>query len=385
MTGVVALARDLCDALVAFDPEVFSGEDCAVLAEQLAVAEKACAAARVRAAGRASSCGAHRARGFDEPADWLAQASGSSTGSARSALGTAAALDRCPDTKAALVRGELSLAQAEVVLRAQAASPGSESALLGLARRADLAKLTDEGRRIRLASFDVDQLHDRQHRARRWRHWRDDTGMVNMAGALPPEVGVPLANRLEAETDRIRRAARREGEAEPRAAHMADALVKLASGQGHSKALGTDLVVVCDLRAWRRGRAESGEVCHLIGGGPLPVSMAKDLAVDAFLKAVVHDGARIQTVAHLGRHIPAELRTALDLGAPPGLEGVSCVEEGCGRRYGLEWDHVDPLANGGQTTFDNLQCRCWAHHRAKTERDRAAGLLGTGRGGRPPP
>ena len=123
----------------------------------------------------------------------------------------------------------------------------------------------------------------------------------------------------------------------------------------------------------------------MIGGGPVPVSVAKDLATDAFLKAVIHDGKQIQTVAHFGRRIPAELRTALDLGSPPKLEGVSCAEEGCGRRYGLEWDHVDPLAHGGVTSYENLQAACWPHHRAKTERDREAGLLGRAGGRRAPP
>ena len=384
MASVSELAEALRDALASFDPEVFSGEDCALLAERLALTEKACAAARVRAAGRASACGAHRSRGFADAAAWLARVSGSSASEARSALGTAAGLARCPETTQALARGELSLAQAEVIVGTEVACEGNEAQLVDLARRSALVLLRDEARRRRLASFDPEELHARQHRARTWRHWRDDTGMVNMAGALPPEVGVPLANRLEAETDRIRRASRNQGDQEPRAAHMADALVKLASGRG-SQTRGADVVVVCDLRAWRRGRAGPGEVCHVVGGGPVPVSLAKKLGTDAFLKAVVHDGVRIETVAHLGRHIPAELRTALELGSPPGLEGVSCVEEGCGRRYGLEWDHVDPLANGGVTSFANLQPSCWSHHRSKTERDRAAGLLGAGGRGRPPP
>ncbi|HKR49917.1 MAG TPA: HNH endonuclease [Pseudonocardiaceae bacterium] len=41
----------------------------------------------------------------------------------------------------------------------------------------------------------------------------------------------------------------------------------------------------------------------------------------------------------------------------------------------LERDHVDPCANGGQTTFENLASPCWPHHRTKTDRDRKAGLL----------
>jgi hypothetical protein len=78
----------------------------------------------------------------------------------------------------------------------------------------------------------------------------------------------------------------------------------------------------------------------------------------------------------------AELRTALALGPAPGFDGAVCVDEGCGRRHDLEWDHVDPVANGGLTTYENLVPRCRPHHWAKTERDRAAGLLD---GGRAPP
>ena len=88
-------------------------------------------------------------------------------------------------------------------------------------------------------------------------------------------------------------------------------------------------------------------------------------------------------MVHWGRHIPAEIRTAPELGAPPGFDGAVCVEPGCGRRHGLEWDHVDPVANRGPTAYWNLAARCWPHHHDKTDRDRAAGPLGAGRIGSP--
>jgi 5-methylcytosine-specific restriction endonuclease McrA len=51
----------------------------------------------------------------------------------------------------------------------------------------------------------------------------------------------------------------------------------------------------------------------------------------------------------------------------------------------LEWDHVDPRANGGPTSFVNLEPLCWPHHQEKTERDRKAGLLQpVGQGPDPP-
>ena len=379
--GLGDAARELRRALAGFDPALVSGETAAALAEDLARTAKACEAAAVRAAARASECQGHKFRGYADARDWMARISGSSSGRARRALELAATLESCPATTAALASGELSIDQAGEITRTEASCPGTEAELVDLARRSSLGALVDEGRRRRLAALDPDDLHRRQHRSRSLRTWRDELGMVRLVGALAPDVGIAVVNRLERETDRIRRAARRDRDDSPRSAHAADALVKLMSGQG--TAGGTDLVVVCDLGAWRRGHAHPGEACHVIGGGPVPVATAKVLGADAFLKAVIHDGVKVDTVAHIGRHIPAELRTALDLGVPPHFEGRRCVEEGCGRRYGLEYDHVNPLANGGQTCLANLAARCWPHHRAKTDRDRAAGRL-TGEGRAPP-
>jgi hypothetical protein len=83
------------------------------------------------------------------------------------------------------------------------------------------------------------------------------------------------------------------------------------------------------------------------------------------LKAVLHDGVAIHTVKHLGRHFPAELRTALDLGPVPAFTGAQCAD--CGSRFGLEYDHVNPVANKGETSYENVETRCWEDHKAKTE------------------
>ena len=144
------------------------------------------------------------------------------------------------------------------------------------------------------------------------------------------------------------------GETEDRAAYAADAFARMVTGQGKGRAARADVVFACDYRAYQRGHAHEGEVCHIIGGGPVPVSVVREIAKDAFLKVAFHDGVEIQQVAHFGRHRPAELETALGLGAPPDFAGVTCCEPGCERRYGLEWDHVDPVANEGPTSFENL-------------------------------
>src|SRR2546428_14190975 len=138
--------------------------------------------------------------------------------------------------------------------------------------------------------------------AREFKSWKDELGMIRFRGALPPDVGVPFINRLDKETDRQWRAARREGRREARSVLAADAFVKLTSAAaaeaGRSKARSADLVLVCDLNAYRRGHAHEGEACHIVGGGPIPVSVARELEKDAFLKVVLHDGVNVHTVAH---------------------------------------------------------------------------------------
>ncbi len=397
---LVGLMRVLRAALVDYQPDGWSGEDCAVLAEELATTEKVCAAARVRAAGRAGACGAHKERGFADVADWLARASGSTAGSAKAALDTAAALESQPEAKAALDSGELSMAQARELVKAEAECPGSTADLLDVAKSESLRSLKEEARDRRVRAIDPEELHRMQHAAMHARHWRTRLGNVAITMELPPEFGVPITNRLDAETDRLWQESRREANrqqsaesgalfdgrasaseaargdaAQRRSALAAQAFLRMLEHGGKGKAHQADLVIVCDLRAYRRGYAEEGEACHIVGGGPIPVPLAQELGRDAFLKAVIHDCVNIHTIAHFGRRYPAVLRTALMLGAPPEFEGPVCSEPSCDRRHHLERDHIDPCANGGQTSYTNLASPCWPHHRVKTERDRKAGLL----------
>jgi Domain of unknown function (DUF222)/HNH endonuclease len=383
LDAIEKVAGHLQNELADFNPALLSGPQCAAVVETLATTEKACAAARALAAARAVSLGAHRAEGFADGPEWLARQMGSTSGEARLALDTATSIGSCPEAKQALVAGELSLAQAHEIARSQPELPGAEHELVDLARRSGLTAVRDAVRDRVLQQSDPAQLYESQRRKRDFRHWRDRDGMVRCAVAFTPDVGVPIINRLEVEAERLRTAARRTGAQEPFPACMSDALAALLTGPGPGasskrRPVRAELVLVCDLDAYRRGHAHAGEACQVQGGGPVPVQRVRQLSEDAFIKAVLHDGVRIGIVKHFGRHISAELRTALELGTLPGFDGAVCAEPGCGRRYGLEWDHIDPVAHGGPTSYQNLQPRCWPHHRDKTERDRAAGLLARG-------
>lgn len=411
MSGAVRQAATaLRRALAGLEAGTYSASDCATLAEELAATANACSAASVLLGARAATLGAHKARGFVDPASWMAHHAGTTTRQARQAMETAKGLEAVPDTKDALLAGEVSLSQAQEIAQSEKETPGGEADLLDEAKKGDLSSLREATRERTFSQTPASALHRNQHRARFLRHWQDRLGMVRFEGALPPESGVPLMNRLEQRANRRRHRQREKGSPERFEAYLADALassvlappgpaVSSASAGANAGPTGevadqdsscqdpphhdgedpeprprTELVIVCDLFAWRRGHTHPGEVCHVVGGGPIPVDLAKDLGRDAFLKAVLHDGVNVHTISHFGRRRPAALQTALDLGPAPEFTGRACVD--CGRRCGLEYDHTDPVNNRGPTSYENLKPRCYLDHREKTERDRKSGLLG---------
>ncbi len=69
MSALTRLVDELLRELIAFDPLLWSGSDCAVLAERLARAGKACETASARAAVRASECG----KVMERPDEFLAR------------------------------------------------------------------------------------------------------------------------------------------------------------------------------------------------------------------------------------------------------------------------------------------------------------------------
>ena len=108
--------------------------------------------------------------------------------------------------------------------------------------------------------------------------------------------------------------------------------------------------------AYERGWTERWERCELEGIGPVPVGVARRLAADCILKAVVTDGVDVTRVAHIGRSIPAHLRTAVE------TRDRVCVIAGCEVDRHLEIDHNEPVAIRGPTSLENLGRVCHHHH-----------------------
>ena len=115
-----------------------------------------------------------------------------------------------------------------------------------------------------------------------------------------------------------------------------------------------------DLSALLRGSVEPGERCEIDDQGPIPVAMARSLTNDCYLRLVFHRAGDIKAISHPGRTINATLRTALV------YRDRTCVVPGCLVPYGLEIDHVIPMAEGGPTKLENLALLCHHHHFLKT-------------------
>jgi hypothetical protein len=380
--AVLDAAAVLLEELGRFEPGELTGSDCARVVGVLVRAKNACAAVIAMAGHRAVESGVAQSTGFKDGAAWLASQAGSTPGQARQELDAAGRLDRLPETKAAFVAGEISPSQMVEIAQSDAETPGVEHILLGVARDGDLSKLREKSRLEKQARTPVEDLHEQQQRSRYFRHWKDRLGMTCFQGALPPEMGVPFVNRIEAGTPRARTKARQgrpEAPQEKWEHYAADALIEMFSDRGAPRrGPRAEVIYVISLEAYRRGhvRSEDGEVCHILGGGPVPVDVVREIEKDAAAKLVLYDGVDILKVKHLGRHRPAELETALLLGPVPEFTGRQCDHPDCGSRFGLQFDHIDPVANDGPTTYQNLQALCYTHHQKKTDQDRKAGLLG---------
>ena len=137
------------------------------------------------------------------------------------------------------------------------------------------------------------------------------------------------------------------------------------------------VVVRVDLAALLRGELEGEERCEIDGQGPIPVAMARSLTNDAYLRLIFHRAGDIQAISHRGRTINATLRTALV------YRDRTCVVPGCHVPYGLEIDHVVPMAEGGPTKLENLALLCHHHHFLKTFEGWTLTRTGTDREGTP--
>ncbi len=351
-------ARDALEGVARdFDASMLTGDDARQAVAELGVIRRLTDALLAKAAKRVLD----RSPKSENAAEVIAASLGVSPGEVRAAIGTAAQLEQLPATDAAVRAGRLSPAQAKMIARAASKNPGAEQELLAAAE-SGLVPLKDACIRARAKVEDPDARRKRHHRERELRMWTDTDGMVAGRFRLSPEIGSQIKAKIDAEVQRIFRA-RKGGEHEPHNAYAADAFAAFVlnpSEPGATRDPNATVHVIIDHAALVRGNTADGELCEIPGVGPVNVNWVRELLGSAFLTAIVKRGKDILTVAHFGRHIPAELQTALI------VNGRECKVEGCYNRGYLERDHAHDHAKGGATSLENVDWLCGREHRLKS-------------------
>jgi hypothetical protein len=409
LTTLKSVADTLRSEIAGFEPELMSGSDAAQVLEAFAELEKLAAAGKLLAARRVESSNIWRKTGHRSAAAHVAEATGTGLGPAITALEAARQLGSLPATDEAMRDGRLSESQIKEIAGAAAVQPDAEQELVDAAGKQPMSVLKLRCRRVKATGPDQAATYRAIHKGRYLRNWTDADGAMRFDARLTPDEGARLAAAVKDETDRLVGETRRAGVDEPRKALAVDALVRLACGGGRSGAApgsvpgsghshrapgsgadsdtGSDtdadadantapktpgssepapsgpttmVHVRVDHAALLRGHLEGGEICEIPGVGPIPVEVARRLAVDSILSVLVTDGVDVTVVAHAGRTIPASVRRAL-------LErDQTCAVPGCDIREALEIDHIHPVAEGGLTTLSNLVRLCHWHHYLKT-------------------
>jgi hypothetical protein len=329
-------------------------------------------------AKRVAETSAHAANGDRNAATTVARVLGVGAGEVRSAIDTAEKLEHLPLTDAAVRAGKLSAHEARMIAGAATVNPEAERALL-VAAEHGLVPLQDACIAARARVEVPEERAQRQHAARRLRMWTDDDGMVAGHFRLTPEIGGQIKVALDGAVQRTFRARRARTEHEPHEAYAADALATFILGRAARTAPGgsteaasdhetgpmpahvqATVHIVIDHGTLVLGDLVDGGVCEIPGVGPVSVEWVRELLGSAFLTAIIKNGKDIVTVAHLGRHVPAEIQTALV------VSGRECDVAACNHRGYLERDHTNDYAHGGPTAFWNLGWLCYRHHRLKS-------------------
>ena len=387
MFDSLASARNVLDEIArGFDASSLSPQAALRVVDELGVIRRVVDGMTAKAAKRAVDGDAHV--GFAAKA--VAHTLGVATGEVRAAIETATLLESLPATDRAVREGLLSARAAQMIAYAATHNPRAEADLLDVADRG-LVPLRDACVAARAAVEDPAGRSARQRKLREWAMGPDGDGMLAGRFRFTPEVGGFLKSAIETQQQRIYRN-HKSGEHESLAAYAADAVADLILGTATAAApdaeidpgaptlddttsvtpvttadatpitKGVDAVVhiVIDHGTVIRGGTADGEVCEIPGVGPVDVNWVKELLGSAFLTVVIKKGKDILTVAHLGRHVPAEVMTALL------VSGRECDIEGCNNRGYLERDHAHDHAQGGPTSFANLGWLCYLHHRLKS-------------------
>jgi hypothetical protein len=314
-----------------------------------------------KAAKRVDDTAAHTYGTDRSAAELCVRLIGVGSGEAKRAIEVAGKLESLPTTAAAVRAGTLSARSASLIAGTAADDPTVERSLLKAAAKGHVA-LRDACIAARAEREDQAERSKRQHGSRSFQMWPTVDGMGEGHFKVTPEVGGAIKACIEDGTRRRFQEARADGTRESQDAYAADAFAdRMCGDPADAKSGGYTTHILIDHEALVRGKTLPGETCEIPGVGPVNVEWVRSLLGDAFLTAVIKKSKDITTVAHLGRHVPAEVQAALI------VSGRKCSIEGCSGRDYLERDHCEiDHAVQGPTAFWNLTWLCSIHHDRKS-------------------
>jgi hypothetical protein len=348
------------------------------------IARLAAGAATLLAA-RVDEAGDWKRAGARSAADHLAKLGGTPALTARRALEASRQVAALPVVAEALRGGLLSGVQVEAVAGAATADPSAAGRPVRTAQSTNLGELRAECLRTKAAADpDPDATYRRIDAERRVRFSTDAEGGRSLYARGTVDRVSRIENALQPLVDGLFKAASAEGRREPREAYVFDALVMLAerdelpdTTKKRAPKPAAMMLFHLPFEAMVRGKLEGEETCEIVGAGPVPVRIARELLGESILKLVITKGVDVVNVVHLGRGPTAAQKIAL-LWSSPKCSNIECSW------MGVEIDHNQPWADKHETVLANLDPFCGHDHDLKTNHGWSL-VEGTGRRAFVPP
>jgi hypothetical protein len=347
------------------DPGRSCGDEAREIATRFSELERAAASGVALYTPVVVATGSYAKEGHGSPAQWMGTLAGSSEGTARGRLVAAECAASNRALTEALHSGALSIDQLSLVTKTTAEVKEAPDTLLPLLQGgATNQELSDAAARLRATARRRETERARRARVHTRRHFRwhqVEGGGIRGEFSCDEVAWARVAPGLEAAAKaRWKAAGSKDGE--PLDAHRLDALLGLMTGSSGSGAgAKVETLLLIDAEALRRGTTEGDETCELEGIGPISVAAATELLSEGGLRYVVKEGFDIKTVTKSTRDIAKCIDAALIA-----RDRVCCAHP-CGKRLGLERDHVTiDYADDGPTELDNLIRLCPDHHALKT-------------------
>ena len=411
--GLRALQKSIVEYAAGFDAKALTPAQADEVVRLAAQIEASVGSIKSLAAARSAESDSWRREGYRSAAEKLADQAGMSPGAARRAMDAGQRLAEQPEVAAAALAGDLSMEQAAAVSDGVAANPSSARALIEKAKNSSMPELNNEVANVKAAHCDQDDRRRERHTRRSMRRQTDRDGALQGHIFGHPEDGMKIWRMLDPIRRRLivhRRQAG--GPVESLDSLDYDALVLLAEiaagkdgelkladllqeglfPQLNAEALtqrpqqplfatseGPDpakmrkkpaggpmkVMVRVDLSTLFRGVPLDGELCEIVGYGPVPVSVVKALieTENPLLVGIATKAKQLLGVWHDKRRPKVHERDALD------FLYTTCAVKGCSARVGLQYDHRIDWAKTYITAFDFLDRLCVHHHRLKTTKN----------------